>query len=309
MIFATVDYKNEEHICCVDQVGNRAFLLKEFFNRDLSALCIESNRINDAPDSMERLIEAFDEGWIDDMALFFGSNPEMGISLDEMTLLAPIPEPRRNLVCLGKNYADHAKEIKRRSGEPGKVPEAPIYFTKATHTVIGPGMDILAHENVTSQLDYEVELAVIIGKGGMNIRVEDAEKHIFGYTVANDISARDLQSGHGGQWYKGKSLTTHCPMGPWIVYKSVLPMPLDLNLKSYVNEEIRQDSNTRQLIFDIPFIISDLSKGYELKPGDIILTGTPAGVGMGFDPPRYLKPGDEICCMIEEIGAITNVIK
>lgn len=309
MIYATIEYKGEQQICCIDKAGNRAFLLKNFFNQDLRDYNIDSNQVSETPETMMQLIHCFDERWVDDMALYFGSSPELGISLDEVKLMAPIPDPGRNLVCMGKNYADHAKEIKRKSGEPGKPPEAPIYFTKATHTVIGTGENILAHEGITSQLDYEVELAVIIGKGGINIPPEEAEMHIFGYTIANDISARDLQSGHGGQWYKGKSLTTHCPMGPWIVYKSMLPLPVSLNLKSYVNQELRQDSNTNQLIFDIPSIISDLSRGYELHPGDIILTGTPAGVGLGFNPPKFLKSGDEVCCMIEEIGAIVNQVK
>jgi 2-keto-4-pentenoate hydratase/2-oxohepta-3-ene-1,7-dioic acid hydratase (catechol pathway) len=309
MIFATIKYENEQQISCIDKVGNRVFLMKDFFNRDLSDLCVVSNKVKEIPQTMNQLIAGFDEQWIDDMALFFGSNPDLGIGLEDVKLLAPIPDPRRNLICLGKNYADHAKEIKRKTGEPGKVPEAPIYFTKATHTVIGPGEPILAHEDVTEQLDYEVELAVIIGKGGIDIKPEHAEDHIFGYTIANDVSARDLQSGHGGQWFKGKSLTTHCPMGPWIVYKSVLPLPMALDIKSYINQELRQNSNTNQLIFDIPTIISNLSRGFELQPGDIILTGTPAGVGMGFDPPKYMKRSDEVCCMIGEIGAVTNIIK
>lgn len=308
MIYATIEYKGEEHICCVDKVGNRVFLLKEFFNRDASELSITSNMIDASPRTMNQFISSYNQQWTDDIALFFGTHPDFSISLDEVKLLAPIPNPNRNIVCLGKNYAAHAKEIHGMTGGPSEVPTTPIYFTKATHTVIGTAENILAHESITKKLDYEVELAIIIGKGGIDIAAEDAEEYIFGYAIANDISARDLQKGHQ-QWYKGKSLTTHCPMGPWIMHKSILPFPVNINIKSYVNGELRQNANTKDFIFDIPTIISDLSRGYELYPGDIILTGTPAGVGMGFEPPKFLKAGDEVCCMIEEIGAIVNVVK
>jgi 2-keto-4-pentenoate hydratase/2-oxohepta-3-ene-1,7-dioic acid hydratase in catechol pathway len=156
-------------------------------------------------------------------------------------------------------------------------------------------------------LDYEAELAVVIGKEGINISKENAEDYIFGYTIGNDVSARDLQKFHS-QWFKGKSLSTHCPIGPWIVHKSQLPLPLELPIRSYVNNVLRQEANTRDMIFDIPTIISDLSKGYPLKPGDIILTGTPAGVGMAMDPPQYLKDGDVMLCEIEKIGFLVNTI-
>lgn len=307
MIYATVRHNDNDKICCVDRVGNRVFLLEDFFYGDSEEIEI-INAANNVPETMIQLITNYNDEWTDDIALFFGTRRELSISLDEVKLLAPIPTPNRNIVCLGKNYAAHAKEIHGMTGGPKEVPARPIYFTKATHTVIGAGENILAHEEVTSKIDYEVELGIVIGKGGINIKPEDAEEHIFGYTIANDISARDLQKDHI-QWYKGKSLTTHCPLGPWLVHKSILPLPLTLEIKSYVNEELRQDANTKDLIFDIPTIISDLSQGYELHPGDIILTGTPAGVGMGFNPPKYLKPGDEVCCMIENIGSLINVVK
>ncbi|MGI6732113.1 MAG: fumarylacetoacetate hydrolase family protein [Anaerovoracaceae bacterium] len=308
MIYATINQNGKEKISCIDRVGNRVFLLEDFFSSDVEELNITSNQVKNVPETMNQFIAGYQDQWTDDIALFFGCNPELSKPLEEVQILAPIPVPTRNILCLGKNYADHAKEIHGMTGGPAEVPKRPIYFTKATHTVIGTGQNILAHEEVTKKIDYEVELGIVIGRGGINIRPEDAENHIFGYTIGNDISARDLQTEHV-QWYKGKSLTTHCPLGPWIVHKSVLPLPLDLEIKSYVNGELRQDGNTKDLIFDIPTIISDLSQGYELHPGDIILTGTPAGVGMGFNPPKFLKPGDEVCCMIENIGSLINVVQ
>jgi len=298
MVFATVDYRGEELVCCVDKAGDRIFPIDLFFE-DLGLV---------VPKDMTDFIAAYKADYADDLAAFFGSRPDLAICTDEVRFLAPIPNPRRNLVCLGKNYADHVQEIKGLTGGTGTIPKAPIYFTKATHTVIGPGDLILRHEGTTEKIDYEVELAVIIGKSGTNISPEEAEDYIFGYTIANDISARDLQT-HHNQWFKGKSLISHCPMGPWILSRALAPFPVHLDIKCYVNGEIRQHANTSSLIFDIPTIISDLSRGYQLMPGDIILTGTPAGVGMGFDPPKFLEAGDEVCCAIEGIGALFNTVE
>ena len=298
MIYATIFHDDKEQLCCIDGVGARVFLLKHFFEQELAG--------KEAPSSMIDFIRCYDEKWTDKIAFFFGQRPEYAIPLEEVKLLAPIPAPARNIVCLGKNYKAHAEELKGQIFSD-KLPEHPIYFTKPDHTVIGTEETILLHSHVTSKVDYEVELAIVIGKKGMNIPKENAEDYIFGYTIANDVSARDLQHEHT-QWYKGKSLTTHCPIGPWIVHRSALPFPLCLDLKCYVNGELRQHGNTRDLIFDIPTIISDLSRGYELRPGDIILTGTPAGVGMGFNPPKYLKAGDRVTCQIEKIGILTNPV-
>ncbi len=230
------------------------------------------------------------------------------IPLKDIKLKSPIPYPKRNVICLGKNYADHVKEIKGFTGGPSDIPDHPIYFTKAAYPCIGPEDTILRHKNATRKIDYEVELGVIIGKKGINIPAHEAESYIFGYTVGNDISARDLQKQHVN-WFKGKSLKTHCSIGPWIVHKTLIPFPICLNIQSRINGELRQDSNTKNLIFDIPNIISDLSKGMELIPGDIILTGTPSGVGLGFDPPKYLQPGDKIECSVEKIGTLTNYLE
>jgi len=227
------------------------------------------------------------------------------IGLDSVKILAPIEYPKRNIFCLGKNYLDHAAETKGLPGGSDEVPKFPIYFAKVAHPAIGPGDNIRAYPEYTSKVDYEVELALIIGKDGIDISKENAEDHIFGYTIVNDISARNIQRKHG-QWFKGKSMETYCPMGPVLVHKSELPFPLELDIKCSINGELRQNSNTNQLIFDVPTIIHDLSKGMYLRKGDIIITGTPAGVGLGFKPFKFLKPGDEIECWIQGIGTLKN---
>jgi 2-keto-4-pentenoate hydratase/2-oxohepta-3-ene-1,7-dioic acid hydratase in catechol pathway len=231
-----------------------------------------------------------------------------GIPISEVRLLAPIPNPLRGVICLGKNYKDHVNEVKSLVNPIGDIPENPIYFEKMVDRCPGDGDYIPSHIEETEFLDYEVELAVIIGKEGKNIPVDKVEEYIFGYTILNDISARDIQKKHI-QWYRGKSLDGTCPMGPWLVHRDEIEFPPKLKLQTIVNKELRQSGNTEELIFDIPYIISDFSKGITLKPGDIISTGTPAGVGMGFNPPKTLKAGDEVSCYIEKIGSLTNIIK
>jgi len=230
------------------------------------------------------------------------------LTLEDIKVLAPIPYPRRNVLCLGKNYLDHVNEVGSLKNVNSNVPVKPIYFSKIAYPAIGNKEYVVAHSDVVKELDYEVELAIIIGKKCKNVSKEDAESVIFGYTIANDISARDLQQEHI-QWHKGKSLDTYCPMGPYIIHKSNINFPPNLKIKSYVNGELRQNGNTSQLIFDIPTIISDLTSGITLYPGDIILTGTPAGVGAGFNPPRYLNSGDTVDCEIEGIGTLSNTIQ
>lgn len=229
------------------------------------------------------------------------------IPLADVKLFAPIQKPRRNVFCLGKNYIEHVKEVDATVISADGIPKAPIYFTKATSICTGDGDEIRFSKEVTKKVDYEVELAIVIGRKGINIKEEDAENYIFGYTIINDISARDLQYRHN-QWFKGKSLDTFCPMGPMIVHKNEIPFPVELNISSKVNGEVRQNSNTKNLIFNIPYIISDLSKGFTLKPGDIISTGTPSGVGIGFKPEKLLKNGDIVECTIDKIGKITNTV-
>ncbi len=230
-----------------------------------------------------------------------------GIDINRVKMKAPIPNLKRNAICVGLNYKDHITESQSALSLDVKLPQAPVYFSKMSLKAIGAGEAINSHPQLTSELDYEVELAVVIGKSGSNIKAEEAEDYIFGYTILNDITARDVQRDHK-QWMKGKSLDTFTAIGPWISHKSEIPMPVQLEIYSKINGETRQHSNTKNFIFDIPHIISDLSRGTRLEVGDIIATGTPAGVGMGFDPPKYLKVGDIVECYIEGIGSLVNKV-
>jgi len=256
---------------------------------------------------LQEFIEVSDDKLIKIVEAAVNSKKFQTILLSNVKLMAPIPYPKRNVFCIGKNYEDHAKEIKITQISDNFIPEYPIYFTKVASPAIATGDNICFSKEATSQVDYEVELSVIIGKEGINIKPEEAKEYIFGYTVANDVSARDLQVKHK-QWFKAKSLDTFCPMGPAIVHKNDITFPVELNIQCRVNGELRQNSNTRNMIFDIAYIISDLSKGFTLKPGDIICTGTPAGVGMGFQPPKVLKDGDVVECYVENIGTIVNTV-
>jgi len=240
-----------------------------------------------------------------------GKNPEEQRKLgragallksSQAKLLAPIAWPRKNAVMLGINYREHVDEGARARSLEIKYPEWPVFFTKPAISVIGPNGKVVRHK-VTDKLDWEVELAVIIGKKGRNIPKDKAYDYIFGYTVCLDMTARELQRLHG-QWFKGKSLDTFCPLGPWIVHKSALPDPQKVRLICRVNGDVMQDGNTRDMIFDIPTIIESLSGGLTLEPGDIISTGTPSGVGFARVPPVYLKPGDKVEGEIEGIGIL-----
>ncbi len=230
------------------------------------------------------------------------------VPLDQVILLAPIPYPKQDILCLGKNYLAHAKELSGSIFQDDKLPQYPIYFSKRARPAIGTGSTIYRNTEATEKTDYEVELAVVIGKGGANISPEDVEKHIFGYTIVNDVSARDVQNQHT-QWYRGKSLDTYCPMGPWITYASEISFPPELTIQSRVNGEVRQNDNTKNMIFSITHVISELSQGITLQSGDIIITGTPAGVGLGYNPPKFLQLGDTIECEIEGIGTLVNTVK
>ncbi|HEU5012103.1 MAG TPA: fumarylacetoacetate hydrolase family protein [Roseiflexaceae bacterium] len=227
--------------------------------------------------------------------------------LSEVQLLAPIPRPRQNIVCLGMNYAEHARESMRAKGLPETLPPHPVFFTKAVTTVCGPDDDIPLDPKVTSQLDYEVELAYIIGRSGKNIARDDAMNYVFGYTIVNDVSARDLQNQHQ-QFFKGKSLDRSCPLGPCIVTADEIPDPGKLGLRLRLNGETRQDSSVGDLIFDIPTTIEVLSLGATIEPGTIVSTGTPSGVGMGLTPPTYMKPGDVMEAEIDQIGVLRNKV-
>jgi 2-keto-4-pentenoate hydratase/2-oxohepta-3-ene-1,7-dioic acid hydratase in catechol pathway len=233
------------------------------------------------------------------------------IPIDRVTLEAPIPRPRRNIFCIGKNYHEHAHEFSRSgfdsSAAAGIVPKHPIIFSKVPETVVATAASVVIDPRVSAAVDYEGELAVIIGKPGRRIAREDAFDHVWGYTIINDVTARDLQARHS-QWLVAKSQDTFCPMGPWAVSKDELDIA-DTAIRCFVNGELRQSSHTGLLIFDIPTIIATISEGVTLRAGDVIATGTPAGVGIGFDPPRYLKDGDRVRIEVEGIGILENPVK
>jgi 2-keto-4-pentenoate hydratase/2-oxohepta-3-ene-1,7-dioic acid hydratase in catechol pathway len=223
--------------------------------------------------------------------------------VDEVQFMAPIPKPRKNVVCLGLNYADHVAEGSKASEKPRPLPEHPIFFTKPPTAVTGPFDDIV-YPKATERLDYEVELALIMGKEGKYLAEEDVYDHIAGYTVFNDVSARDLQRRHS-QWFKGKSCDTFAPMGPYLVTSDEIGDPMSLGVRLKVNGETRQESNTSNMIFDIKKIVSTLSAGITLEIGDIIATGTPSGVGSSH-PLGLLKIGDEVETWVEKIGSMRN---
>ena len=222
-------------------------------------------------------------------------------------LLAPIPRPRQDVLCLGINYADHAAESAKFSDTFRKAEPVPVYFSKRVVEAAHPDEAIPSYPGLVEKLDYEVELAVILGKTIKDCPAADIPAAIFGYTILNDMSARDLQTRHT-QWYRGKSLDKFTPMGPCIVTADEIPWPVRLDIRCYVNGELRQHSNTAQLITGIAEALSMFSQGTTLLAGSILATGTPSGVGMGFAPPRFLHPGDEVLCEIEKIGRLRNTI-
>ena len=233
---------------------------------------------------------------------------DIGKSFDEIALTAPIPVPIQDVICLGINYADHAVESARYKKELSPKVEYATYFAKRVARAVGHREPIDGHSDFVERLDYEVELAVIIGKDARNVSEEDAFDYVFGYTVLNDVSARDLQTRHN-QWYFGKSLDGFTPMGPWIVTEDEFARPPVLKITSKVNGELRQNSMTDRFIHTIPEVISELSRGITLKAGTIISMGTPSGVGMGFQPPKFLSVGDVVTCEIEGIGVLENKVK
>ncbi|MBU2957840.1 fumarylacetoacetate hydrolase family protein [Paracoccus sp. 1_MG-2023] len=225
------------------------------------------------------------------------------------SLAAPIPAPPKNIFCVGRNYMEHIAEGDRAQKRDVGVTEVPVFFTKPPTAITEPDGAIPIFPHVSTNIDYEVELAVIIGKTGRDIPAERAMEHVFGYTILNDISARDVQRLHGGQYFKGKGLDGSAPMGPWIVTADQIPDPHALQIRCSVNGEVRQDGNTRDMVFDIPTLIASLSAGMTLEPGDIIATGTPSGVGYAMEPPRYLRDGDSVTCEIEGIGRLANTMR
>ena len=273
--------------------------------REAPGLWLEGDRVADlsgvAP-SMQALIE----GGPQMLAAARALSPTL--PLKDVQLLAPIPRPRKNVFCVGRNYVEHVKEGARMGGGDGQLPEVPNFFTKAPTAVNAPGAPVRLDPKLTAFLDYEVELAVVIGKAGRDIPRDRAYEHVFGYTVANDVTARDLQRRHL-QWFKGKSLDTSCPLGPWIVTADEIGDPRTLELSLTVNGQERQRATVDMMIFDIPAIIESLSGGITLEPGDVIATGTPSGVGYAMDPPQGLKDGDVVVAKIDRIGELVSPIK
>lgn len=291
MRYATVCYNGHQRVGIYDPQSDQVFLAEDATGRPLTDLL---SFIKAGGGSARK------------------SEDQRPFKRSEVQLLAPIPRPARNILCVGKNYHEHAHEFAQSGFDSSSrsaadvVPDFPIIFTKAPECVIANGDAIHYPAGVSDSVDYEAELGVVIGQGGKGIARADAYKHIFGYTIINDVTARDLQGRHK-QWFLGKSLDTFCPMGPYIVTADEVD-PENLTVRCWVNDELRQDANTKDLIFDIPTLIETISAGITLNPGDVIATGTPAGVGIGFKPPKFLKIGDRVSIEIGNLGRLENAL-
>ena len=261
------------------------------------------------PNNLNSIIKNFSS--LESKIKTLNSPSNIHYKVNDVRILAPIPVPVRDIICVGKNYAEHAKEVQRSSFNTlqGKqaVPTKPIIFNKATTSVIGPNDKIETKNDETKTTDYEGELGVIIGKRAKSISKANAYDIIFGYTIINDVTARELQNNHK-QWFIGKSPDTYCPMGPAVITKDEINNIDEVKLQTFVNEEERQVGIVKDMVFTIPVLIETLTKSMTLVEGDIIATGTPAGVGIGFDPPKFLKPGDKVKVSIEPIGTLENEV-
>jgi len=281
MRFATVEHKGRTFVGLVDKAGESVTVLKGV---------TEMNDLFRTPGKIDASGEK--------------------IALSAVKLKAPVPLPLRNIMCVGKNYIEHAREFaasgfdSSAGGAADAIPTAPIIFTKVPQSVIGPGEAILYPTGVSEQLDYEAELAVIIGKGGRGISKARSMDHVWGYTILNDVTARDIQGKHK-QWFLGKSMDTFAPMGPFCATADEVDLKTG-GIKCWVNGELRQDAKFSDLIFDVPTLIETISAGITLVPGDIIATGTPVGVGIGFKPPKFLNKGDKIDMEVAGIGRLAN---
>ena len=249
-------------------------------------------------------------GVIEALAASLGSSSASMVrrKIARTQLLAPIPQPRRNIFCVGRNYLEHVREGDLKRGIQTPIPKHPQYFTKPPSAVIGDRQAIEIEPAVSDKIDYEVELAVVIGRPVRNSDAQTAMESIFGYTIINDVTARDLQRRHD-QWFKGKGLDTFCPMGPWVVTRDEIPDPHALSLKLWVNGDLRQSDSTAHMHFPIGQLIAELSQGMTLMPGDVIATGTPPGVGYAMTPPQFLREGDVVACEIAGIGRLTNPVE
>lgn len=293
MYFTTFEYMGSEKIGVLN-------------NEKTAVIPIENIITENTPITILELVQKFSDEYFSKIHGVLTSAKD-SISLSDVKLLSPIPNPLRNVVCVGRNYKSHIDEVSRSMQKESILPEHPVYFSKMVDRIYGPDEYVPSHDDICHSLDYEAELAVIIGKEGKDIPYDKVEEYIFGYTVVNDLSARSVQNRHE-QWFRGKSLDGLCTMGPYIVHKSLFSFPPILKLTCTVNGEIRQNSDTSHLIFDIATLISEFSKGITLRAGDIVATGTPSGVGVGFKPPRFLKHGDVVECTVEKIGTLKNII-
>jgi 2-keto-4-pentenoate hydratase/2-oxohepta-3-ene-1,7-dioic acid hydratase in catechol pathway len=265
--------------------------------------------VSGAPDQVLDFLAAGPGLW--DRARDAAKSAGRGQPLQTARLAAPIPTVRRNLFCVGWNYLEHFTEGQGMRGpndDAQQIPDFPALFSKQPDCVVGPEAPVWHSSPVSEQLDWEVELALVIGTAGRDIPEEHAYEHIFGYTVANDVSVRDVQRRHGGQWFKGKNFDSHCPLGPWIVSGDEIGDPHALHITLRVNGATKQDSNTSYMAFRIPRIVKEVSTGLRLEPGDLILTGTPSGVGFARKPPEFLKVGDVMDAEVETIGVLRNTI-
>ena len=275
---------------------------------DLQAAQVDGRRA--APDTLLELIQHGPDAWAGAKAVVEEEVrlKATAFARDEVRWHAPIPRPLKNVFCVGRNYAAHARESAAAFKTDAALPEIPVFFSKVPTAVVGPHDDVLRHAAVTSQVDWEAELGVVIGRAGRNIAARDALSYVFGYTVINDVTARDLQQRHS-QWFKGKSLDGSCPMGPVVVTADEFGDPQNKRITLRVNGVAKQDARTSDMIFTVATIIEWLSKGLTLEPGDIIATGTPEGVGMGRTPQEWLQDGDVVETEIEGIGVMRNVVK
>ena len=276
---------------------------------DLQAAQVDGRRA--APDTLLELIQQGPEAWkfaADVAVAEIRLKRDSTYAPNEVRWHAPIPRPPKNVFCVGRNYAAHARESAAAFKSDATLPEIPVFFSKAPTAVVGPFDEVLRHSAVTSQVDWEAELGVIIGRAGRNIAARDALSHVFGYTVINDVTARDLQQRHG-QWFKGKSLDGSCPIGPVVVTADEFGDPQNKRITLRLNGVAKQDARTSDMIFSVATIIEWLSKGLTLEPGDIIATGTPEGVGMGRNPQEWLQDGDVVETEIEGIGTMRNVVR
>tara|TARA_B100000676_G_scaffold143809_1_gene142320 strand:- start:158 stop:1045 length:888 start_codon:yes stop_codon:yes gene_type:complete len=292
-----ITYKNK---------GDNAAYVGVLVNGDIEIVSLSDNGF---PSDMNEIVKLGSSG-LTQIKELLDTDPQT-LSIAEVDLLAPIPRPLRNIMCVGKNYHDHAKEFYGSGFDSsGKkaIADFPVIFTKATSSVIATGDEIILANDYTNTTDYEGELGLVLSKGGKNIKAEDAYDHIYGYTIINDVSARNIQKQHE-QWFIGKSPDTYCPMGPAIVTSDEIGDVTKLKLMTKVNGDVRQDSIVERLIFDIPTLISTISKTMTLEICDVIATGTPAGVGIGFEPPIYLKTGDRIEVTIDKIGKLENIVR